>query len=215
MLTIQRFENNAVCENCYIVSDETREAVIIDCGAYTQHEEQLISQYIENNHLKITHLLCTHAHFDHIFGNSFITQTYQVAPECHPADEQLHMGLADQMRMFMGQNYTKEVPKLGNFLKEGEQISFGNHKFTVIHTPGHTPGGVCFYCREEKVIFTGDSLFQMSIGRTDFPGGSYHDLIESLTKKIMILPDDVTVYPGHGDQTTIGHEKHGNPYLTV
>ena len=100
-------------------------------------------------------------------------------------------------------------------LNEGDSIEFGTHQFSVIHTPGHTPGGVCFYCSEEKVIFTGDSLFQMSIGRTDFPGGNYRELIESLDTKIMTLPEDVQVYPGHGNPTTIGFEKQHNPYLTT
>lgn len=213
MITIKRFENNAVFENCYIVSDETHEAVVIDCGAYTAHEEEQISRYIRENNLKIKHLLCTHAHFDHIFGNAFISKTYQVDPECHPADENLHAGLAEQIRLFLGQNYTKEVPRLGGKLKEGDQIHFGTHRLSVIHTPGHTPGGICFYCAEERVLFTGDSLFQMSIGRTDFPGGNYRDLIEHLSRKIMTLPEDVKVYPGHGDSTTVGFEKQNNPYL--
>lgn len=215
MITVKRFENNAVFENCYIVSDETNEAVIIDCGAYSEHEEEQISQYIRKNNLKIVHLLCTHAHFDHIFGNAFICKNYQVNPECHPADRNLHEGLPEQIRMFLGQSYTKEVPLLGKELKEGAQIHFGMHQLTVIHTPGHTPGGVCFYCAEEKVIFTGDSLFQMSIGRTDFPGGNYRDLMDSLNQKIMTLPEDVKVYPGHGESTTIGFEKRNNPYLAI
>ena len=215
MLTIKRFENNAVFENCYIVNDNTLEAVIIDCGAYSAHEEQQISQYIKDNNLKIKHLLCTHAHFDHILGNAFIYKTYQVVPECHPADKNLHSGLAEQVAIFLGENYTKEIPSVGKMLNEGDSIEFGTHLFSVIHTPGHTPGGVCFYCSEEKVIFTGDSLFQMSIGRTDFPGGNYRELIESLNTKIMTLPEDVQVYPGHGNPTTIGFEKQHNPYLTT
>ena len=113
----------------------------------------------------------------------------------------------------IGIDYQREVPPTGHLLKAGEIITFGTHQFTVLSTPGHTPGGVCFYCEAEKVVFTGDTLFRMSVGRTDFDRGSWEQLMKSLTTVIAHLPADTTAYCGHGPQTTIGDEFRYNPYL--
>ena len=115
--------------------------------------------------------------------------------------------------MFLGTANRHPMPALGRLLNEGNEITFGSHTLQVIHTPGHTPGGICFYCAEEKVLFSGDSLFCMSIGRTDFPGGNYEQLVSSLRNKIMTLPADVKVYSGHGEATSIGFERENNPYF--
>ena len=163
MLDIKTFQCNMLAENCYVVNDDSNEAVIIDCGAVYPEERQAIAGHIARKKLKPVHLLCTHGHLDHCMGNAFILQQYGLMPE---------------------------VP-----------------------TPGHTPGSVIFYCEEEKVAFSGDTLFRMSIGRTDFERGSWTDMMKSLHEVVGQLPKDVTVYCGHGPATTIGEELVMNPYL--
>ncbi len=212
MLQIKNFVCNTLQENSYVVSDETSEAVIIDCGAYFDDERKAIVNYILERNLKPTHLLCTHGHFDHCFGNDTIWHEYGLKPEVMAEDEWL-MDIKSQMKSMMGIDYQREVPPTGHLLKAGEIITFGTHQFTVLSTPGHTPGGVCFYCEAEKVVFTGDTLFRMSVGRTDFDRGSWEQLMKSLTTVIAHLPADTTAYCGHGPQTTIGDELRYNPYL--
>jgi hydroxyacylglutathione hydrolase len=213
MITIQRFQVNPIQENCYVVNDETREAVIIDCGAFFPEEKQALQQYIDTKGLLVKHLLMTHAHFDHVFGNQFLYKTYGLSGECHKADETLYNRLPQQVTALLGDVYHEDVAPLKCFIDEGDVISFGTHAFTVIHTPGHSQGGLEFYCEAEKCLFSGDSLFRGSIGRTDFPEGNYDDMIKSLSQKILTLPPDTRVYTGHGPGTTIGYEKENNPYL--
>lgn len=213
MLTIKTLVMNMICENCYVVSDETREAVVIDCGAYSSRDEQQLASYIEKEGLQVKHHLCTHAHFDHTFGCGFMQRTYGTLPEFHGADEPLYRQMPEQTVAFLGRRYEGEMPADFHLLNEQEDISFGNHHLTIIHTPGHTPGGISFYCKEEGVLFSGDSLFHLSIGRTDLPGGNQCALIKSLTEKLLSLPPETVVYPGHGESTTIGTERNGNPYL--
>lgn len=214
MLTVQTFPVNPLSENTYIVSDETQEAVIIDCGAFYDQELEAIDKYISSKQLKpVAHIL-THAHFDHIFSAAFIYDRYGLKARCHQADLPLFEHAEEQMRDILGhalRHYTNSPA--GEPLTDDSVITFGTHQFTLIPTPGHTPGGVCFYCAEEHILFSGDSLFQMSIGRTDFPGGDHWSLIRSLHKLLRELPDDVIVYPGHGMPTTTADEKLHNPYL--
>jgi len=212
MLNIRPFVCNMLQENCFIVNDETSEAVIIDCGAYFEDERQAIVSYIRNNHLKPRHLLCTHGHFDHCFGNDTIWHEFGLQPEVASEDEWL-MDISRQMHDMMGVDYPGEVPPIGRFLNKDDTITFGSHSLKVLPTPGHTPGGVCFYCQEEKVVFTGDTLFHQSIGRTDFDRGSWNQLMDSLKTVVAKLPADTTVYCGHGPKTTIGTELSCNPYL--
>lgn len=213
MLTIKTFQVNMIGENCYVVSDETREAVVIDCGAFSAQEKQAIANYIEAERLQVKHLLCTHVHFDHVFGNAFLAERYGLKPAFHAADQPLYDNLATQVMDFIQVKYDVPQPPAAPHLADGDEVRFGTHAFTVIHTPGHSPGGVSFYCAAEGVLFSGDSLFRYSIGRTDLTGGDYRALIDSLSSKILTLPEQVTVYPGHGPTTTVGAEKRNNPYL--
>ncbi|MCM1107861.1 MAG: MBL fold metallo-hydrolase [Clostridium sp.] len=213
MISIKNLSMNMLGENCYVISDDSLEAIVIDCGAYSSRDEQLLAGYIAGKALTVTHHLCTHAHFDHTFGCGYMARTYGVLPEFHTADKTLYDTMSEQTAMFMNMDYRQEMPAVGRLLNEGDEIHFGNHCLNVIHTPGHTPGGICLYCPDEDVLFSGDSLFQMSIGRTDFPGGNHPALINSLKEKIFILPEETKVYPGHGGCTTIGHERSCNPYL--
>jgi len=210
-LKIERFVCNMVQENCYVVSDETNECAIIDCGALYPEEQQAIANYIQNNHLTAKHLLCTHGHFDHIFGNNFVLKEFGLKAEVHQSDAQLIESLPQQMQMFNLQ-YEVPAPIVGRMLSGEDVISVGNHQFSVIGTPGHTPGSVFFYCAEAHVAFSGDTLFKQSIGRTDLPGGSMFILIQSL-RKVSQLPDETIIMPGHGPETTMGSELASNPYM--
>lgn len=200
-------------ENCFVVSDETHEAVIIDCGALYPEEKTSIRQYITSTGLKPVHLLCTHGHLDHCFGNSFILDVFGLKPEVSHEDLFLAADLDAQARNMFGFSIDETTPDIGHFLSPNEEVCFGNHRLIVLPTPGHTPGSVIFYCREEKVAFSGDTLFRMSIGRTDFERGSWTDMMNSLQKVVAKLPADTTIYTGHGPQTTIGEELRMNPYL--
>lgn len=213
MLKIEKFECNMFQENCYIASDETKECVIIDCGALYKEERSAIGSYIKANELTPKRLICTHGHLDHNFGDAEIFKLYGLRPELSAKDEMLISNLKAQSESFLGMEMNEAGVSAGRFFGENETIEFGSHSFTVISTPGHTPGSVMFYCEKENVVFSGDTLFKMSIGRTDFQFGSYKDIVESLKKVCHSLPADCIVLPGHGEQTTIGFEMEHNPYI--
>lgn len=212
MLNIQRFVCNMIRENCYVVSDSTNECVIIDCGAYYEEERRAIVDYIRNNKLVPKHLLCTHGHVDHNFGDNTIYDEFGLKPEAGAGDEEFMNDLKGQAEKMFNVTIDYDFPPVGHYFERDEVISFGEHKFQTIPCPGHSPGGTTFYCPEEKVAFTGDTLFHDSIGRTDFDGGSMFMIINSL-RELAQLPDDTRVLPGHGGETTIGNELAHNPYM--
>lgn len=212
-MKVQRIECNPLQENCYVVSDESRECVIIDCGAYYDEECEAIGQYISENNLKPVHLLATHGHLDHNFGNAYVYRTYGLKPEICAEDQDLLEQLPLHARELFGMEITDEQPPIGRLLADGDTISFGSHQFTVVRTPGHSHGSALFYCEAEKTVFTGDTLFRMSIGRTDFPEGSWKEMENSLHRIAELLSQDTTVLSGHGPQTTIADELKYNPYL--
>ena len=212
MIKVQRFVCNMLQENCYIVSDDTNEAVVIDCGAYYNAERQAVMQYIDDQQLKLRHLFCTHAHFDHCFGNAALWHRYHVKP-CLPHGDEALADLDRQMQQMMGTGYSEEQAPIGSLYTSDDSFSFGTHCLTVIATPGHSQGSCCLYCADEHLLFTGDTLFCQSIGRTDFEGGSWTAMQQSL-RQIAQLPVDTRVLPGHGPETTIGRELQTNPYLT-
>ncbi len=213
MLNIQRFVCNPLQENTYVVSDDTRETVIIDCGAWSDVERQAIRKYISDEGLKPVHLLATHGHVDHNVGNRFVMDEWGLKVELHSGDEHLISTLSEQgAALWHRAMQPDQLAPVGRFLADGDVITFGSHKLAVMETPGHSPGGVFYYCKEEKVAFSGDTLFRGSIGRSDFEGGSMFMIIQSL-RAICQLPDNVKVYPGHGPATTIGYEAETNPYI--
>ena len=213
MLKIETFVFNMMQENCYVVSDATGQAVIIDCGAFYDSERQAVVDYIENHQLDVKHLLCTHGHFDHVFGNDTVVEHFGILPEIHADDAVLLRSLASQMMDMVGMSYTRVVPEPVHLLVDGETISFGDHELKVLYTPGHSPGGVVFYCEKEDVLFSGDTLFRMSVGRTDLYRGSWEVLVNSLQRVLAPLPADTRVYCGHGPKTTIGDEVRMNPFF--
>lgn len=214
MINIQVIPVNMLEENCYIVSDNSKECIVIDCGALTENDRKQITDYIENHRLTIKHHICTHMHYDHCFGAAFLWETYHVAPEFNAADEPVYQGMgADIFGPLIQTMKTGLTPKACRHLSEGDEIHFGDHTFTVLSTPGHSPGGICFYCQDEKTVFVGDTLFYCSVGRSDLPGGNTGQLMDSIKNKLFRLPDDTIAYPGHGPHTEIGFEKQHNPYV--
>lgn len=212
-MNIQRFEVNPLQENCYVVSDDSRECVIIDCGAYYDEESIAIDNYLRKQQLKPVHLLATHGHLDHNFGNAHLFRQYDLKVEICAGDQQLVERLPQQAAALFGMEISDDQPPVGRLLNDGDTITFGQHTLQVIQTPGHSHGSCLFYCKEEGVVFSGDTLFRMSIGRTDFPEGSWQQMEQSLAKIAGTLPKDTVVYPGHGPQTTIVDELQYNPYL--
>lgn len=212
MLNIVRFVCNPIQENTYVMSDETNECVIVDCGAFFPEERKAIVDYIRSNHLVPKHLIATHGHIDHNFGNNTMFKEFGLKPEVHADEAQLMDTLPEQAESFCNITLDYEMPAVGRFLSANDKICFGSHTFTILETPGHTPGSVFYYCKEENVAFSGDTLFHNSVGRTDIPGGSMFLLIQSL-RAISQLPDETQILPGHGDYTTMGKEQTSNPYL--
>lgn len=212
-MNIQRFEVNPLQENCYVVSDDSRECVIIDCGAYYDEESIAIDNYLRKQQLKPVHLLATHGHLDHNFGNAHLFKQYGLKVEICAGDQQLVERLPQQAAALFGMEISEDQPPVGTLLSDGDTITFGQHTLQVLATPGHSHGSCLFYCKEEGVVFSGDTLFRMSIGRTDFPEGSWQQMEQSLAKIAGTLPKDTVVYPGHGPQTTIADELQYNPYL--
>lgn len=212
MMTIKTFIFSPFQENTYLVYDETNEAVIIDPGCYNDTEKQILKQYIEAHELQVKRLLNTHLHIDHQFGNRFVAETYNLLPEVCKEDEFLLERIESQYQMF-GLQMEGIAQKLGEYIVENQLINFGNSEFIALHVPGHSPGSMAFYSKNDAVVFAGDVLFQGSIGRTDLPKGDYGQLISSIQNKLLPLPDSTVVYSGHGPSTTIGYEKLNNPYL--
>lgn len=213
MLKIETFVFNPFQENCYIVSDNSGEAIIIDCGAFFKEERDEIIEYINNNKLEVKGLYATHGHIDHNFGINTIYEHFNCKPQVHINDQKLIEKLPQQALVFCNIKLDYEIPPMGTYLNDEETIKFGEHQLRIIHTPGHSLGSVIFYCEEEKIAFTGDTLFRMSIGRTDLEGGSYEMIVNSLRKIKATLPEDTTILPGHGSSSTIKEEILMNPYL--
>lgn len=213
-MEVKIFAVNPLEVNCYVVSDDTKEAVIIDCGCFHPDEWAEIKNYIVKEQLKVVHLLNTHLHFDHIMGVPMVYNDLGLAPEANKNDLSIYNNVEKQISTFINMNVDQiEMPPLGRELRDGNTIEFGTHSFMVIQTPGHTKGGVCFYCKEENALFTGDTLFQCSIGRTDLEGGCYEDIIQSVKERLLVLPPETKVYPGHGPSSSIEFERKYNPYL--
>lgn len=212
MITIQTFVFNYFRENTYVLCDETREAVIIDCGCRRQPEEKVLNDYITENRLSVKHLLCTHLHLDHIFGNPFVLDTYNVSPRAHILDVEQLPKASEQALSFGLHGEFRNIPVLEP-LAGGDVVSFGSSTLKVLHVPGHSPGSLAFYNKEDGFVVVGDALFAGSIGRTDLWGGSHEQLVASIHNKILSLPNETVIYPGHGPQTSVACEKQNNPYL--
>lgn len=213
MIQIQTFAFNPFSENTYVVFDQTREGVIIDPGCYETEEKKTLAKFIEDEGIKIKYLLNTHCHIDHVLGNDFVKEKYKVPFLIHPKEEPVLKSVKAYAPSYGFAQYHEALPD--QFINEGDKVLFGNIVFQVVFLPGHAPGHIGFYDSDSKSLFSGDVLFQQSIGRTDLPGGDHNTLIKSIHQKIFTLPDDVVVYPGHGDTTTVGEEKVSNPFCAL
>ena len=211
MLQIHSFTFNPFQENTYVVYDETKECVIIDAGCYDGSEEQDLVEFIQAKQLKSVAYILTHCHIDHVLGNHFVFEKYGLQPQIH-ANEIPVLNAAQEYAQMFGVTMKESPPPIVVF-EDGGTFKFGNTVFKLILAPGHSPGSICFYHAESNTLIAGDVLFQMSIGRSDLPLGDPITLIQSITTRLFTLPDDTTVYPGHGPSTTIGYEKENNPFL--
>ncbi len=212
MLKIKSFVFSPIQENTYLLYDGFNNCAIIDPGCYFDAEKEQLTQFIKQSGLQAKMLLNTHCHLDHIFGNKYIAETYQLKPQIH-ANEKVVLEYATTSGLMYNlpfDNYTGGFI----FLKGSDKILLGEDELEVIEAPGHSPGHICFYCKAQNFLIGGDVLFNRSIGRTDLPGGNHEQLIKNIKEKLLILPDVTVVYSGHGPATTIGEEKRENPYLT-
>ena len=210
-MEIKTFYCNPLRECCYVAWDATKECVIVDPGFYGERERQRLYNFIEERQLKPVKILMTHGHFDHVLSLDEVARHYGIPVLIHPADQQQIVSGADWCRS-LGLTFTPYEGPFTN-LADGDTVGFGESSLQVIGTPGHTQGGVCFFSEADGVLFSGDTLFAGSIGRTDHPGGDYDQLIESIVRKILPLDGDVHVLPGHGPSTSIGYERVTNPFL--
>ncbi len=211
MLQIKRLILNPFQENTYIIYDQSGDAIIVDPGCYDKSDFDEVKWFIDSNDLKVKSLILTHGHIDHILGIDKLKELYNVTCTAQADDIPL-IETSPKHGLMFGLSLDK-APTIDAFIKDGDKIALGRSTIEVIHTPGHSLGGVCFLLPEEKMLFTGDTLFNGSIGRTDLLGGSYETLIQSITNRIIPLGDDITIYPGHGDSSTIGFERKNNPFL--
>ena len=196
-----------VATNCYlIINKETKEALLIDPADNVLR----ISNVIEENVCTLKAILLTHGHFDHIMALNELKKRYNVPVYAHEEEEDVLKQSSLNMSGMIGQIYTTQADI---YVKDGEHLKLAGLDIIVLHTPGHTKGGVCYYLPEEKVLMSGDTLFHCSIGRTDFPTGSMSQLVRSVKEQLFVLPDDVQVYPGHDSVTSIGYEKQYNPFF--
>ncbi len=212
-MNVSRFVFNMFGINTYILWDpESHEAAIVDPGMIDEQEQQALDGFIERNSLKVTHLINTHAHLDHIFGNAYVKDRYGLKIEGNPADKFLAETLPEQGARF-GLRMALQPIEIEAELNDGDTIMIGKEKIEVLGVPGHSPGGIALYCPASNFVITGDTLFQGSIGRTDLPQGDYGTLVNAIREKLLTLPDHTAVLPGHGGETTIGYEKKSNPFI--
>ncbi len=211
MLKIKIFPFNPFQVNTYVLYDETRECAIIDASCYENHEKTQLKAFIDEKGLKPVLLLNTHCHIDHILGNNFVADTWNIKPVMHK-DSIPFLENAVEYGLTFGFNVQKPVMP-NEFITDGQIVRFGGQQLKVLETPGHAAGSVCFHHKEENFVIAGDVLFHNSIGRTDLPTGDFDTLIQSIQSRLMVLPDETRVYCGHGPATAIGKERKDNPFL--
>jgi len=211
MFTIKCFQFSPIQENTYLLFNEFNNCIIIDPGCYFEEEREILAQYILSNQLKPQILLNTHCHLDHVFGNKFIAERYQLIPRIHPNEKQV-LDYAPTSGLMYNMPFDNYVGPL-KYIEAGEKIQLDNDELVSIFTPGHSPGSLSFYSKSQNFVIGGDVLFYRSIGRTDLPGGNLETLISSIKNELFVLPDETIVYSGHGETTNIGDEKRENPFL--
>ena len=215
-MNIKQFVVNPFGVNCFVLSNDAGDAILIDPSVSNEREEEALARYIEQNHLTVRHLLNTHLHLDHVLGNAFVTRKYGVQPEAHEEDVFL-LDLQEEQSQMFGLPMREPSPGLGNTLAEGDAVEVPGIHLQVFHIAGHSPGGIAIYCENPgevngqkdvpPLLFPGDIMFAGSRGRSDLFGGDDHALVSGIKSKLLPLPDDTVVFPGHGPMTSIGDEK--------
>lgn len=211
MITINKLIFNPFQVNTYILSDETMKCIIIDAACNEPAEEETLRKNIETRSLTPEKLVTTHCHIDHVLGNQFVKNHYNIELISNSGDDFLLNSIKESGILF-GID-VKQPPVADRYIKEGDIIKFGNSSLNVLEVPGHSPGSIVLYAQEDNFLITGDVLFSGSIGRTDLPGGNMDTLLAGIKEKLLILSEETVVYPGHGPATTIGEEIKNNPYL--
>jgi len=215
-MLLQQFVFNSFGVNGFVLGGDTGEAILIDPSAGREAERKALADYIETKGLKVRHLLNTHLHLDHVLGNAFVARTYGVQPEAHEEDAFL-LDLQEEQSGMFGLPMEEDSPALGNYLAEGDVVEVPGIRLQAIHVAGHSPGGIAFYCESPgevngqkdvpPLLFPGDILFAGSRGRSDLFGGDEDALVKGIKEKLLVLPEDTIVFPGHGPSTTIGDER--------
>ena len=211
-MEIYKFVFSPIDVNTYVLADKSGDCAIIDCGCYDANENEELAGFIKNKNLHPTLLLNTHCHLDHVCGNKFILERYNLKTFSSELDE-MNRKNAVQHAMLFGLTI-ENPPEPAGFLTDNQVVTFGTTELRVRHVPGHSAGSLAFYSEKNDVVFTGDALFAGSIGRTDLPGGDFKTLIHSIRNKLFVLPPSTVVYSGHGIETTIEREKKSNPYFS-
>lgn len=211
-LTIKLFHFNFIQVNTMVIFDDTLNAMIVDPGNSNPTENDMLFSYIEKENLKVQWILNTHPHIDHVIGNAICKEKF---PNAVLTANKEGLFIYDQSIAYGASfGFTEtNFPKHDKYITENEMINCGNQHWKVIETFGHADGSVCFYNEEDQILIVGDVLFEGGIGRTDLPTGNFNQLIDNIKNKLLVLPDDVLVIPGHADTTTIKIEKETNPYL--
>nr|MBD3622941.1 MBL fold metallo-hydrolase [Sunxiuqinia sp.] len=211
MIQIKKFTFNPIQENTYVLYDETGECVIVDAGCFFDYEEKELDDFIQEKQLRPVKLINTHCHFDHILGINHCRSKYSIPFYAHQDDAFLVEDIVAHGDRFGIP--IEPVDAVDQFLNEGDKVTFGGSMLEVIHVPGHAPGHVVLHQPEQQFLMAGDVLFYGSIGRTDLPKGSFEQLVGNIKTKLFRLPDETTVFSGHGPETSIGFEKKSNPFL--
>ena len=211
MVQIQTFTFNAFAENTYIISIPGGDCMIVDPGCSNNFEQSRLIDYISEQQLTPKYLINTHCHIDHILGNKFVANKFQLPLHAHQGEEPV-LAAGTEVAAMYGIHYMGS-PEIGVYLQPGDKILLGDTTWQILFTPGHSPASICLYCDSEKLCIVGDVLFEGSIGRTDLPGGDFATLMQSIRTQLLTLEDEVVIYPGHGPTSTIGHERRTNPFI--
>ena len=212
MLNVKKFTFNPFSENTYVVTDEFKNAVIIDPGCYYKAEQNELDNYVLKNNLKLKSILHTHSHLDHMFGTAYLADKYNLDLWICKEDLVTYQSYEKVCEVY-GVPITFSPNPTPKFFDLMQLIQIEGIKFEILFVPGHSPGHVAFYNKENNFLINGDCLFENSIGRTDLPGGNHQQLLDSIKNEIFILPDETLVYCGHGNETSIKAEKSSNPFL--
>ena len=213
MISIKKFTFNSFQENTYVVYNDKNNCIVIDPGCYEQKEFDFIDNFILENNLTIKDVIITHSHIDHVLGAHFFTKKYNLLPIHHKIDRETLKSIPSYAHVY-GFNFT-EFESSENHLEHDDFYYLDEDKFEIKYTPGHAPGHITLINHEKMAVFSGDVIFQNSIGRTDLPGGNYDVLEKTILEEIYTLPDEYKIYSGHGAETFVGHEKTNNPFVNI